>query len=168
MFAGHETTANLIASSMLALCQHPDQQAALRSGTVPITGAVEEFLRWDGPGKAITRVLAADVELDGHQLRAGQRAFLLLAAANRDPAVFDDPDTLRLDRDASKHLGFGGGAHFCLGASLARLETRIALPILLEALPEIALSPAHDLEWQRVLLTRGLEALWLRSGSAAT
>jgi cytochrome P450 len=164
MFAGHETTANLIASSMLALCRYPDQLDLLRHGKVPIASAVEEFLRWDGPGKAITRVLAEDVELDGQQLLAGQRVFLILAAANRDPAVFDDPDALRLDRDANKQLGFGGGAHFCLGASLARLETRIALPILLDALPNVRLSPGHELEWQQVLLTRGLKTLWLEVG----
>jgi cytochrome P450 len=109
-------------------------------------------------------VLAEDVELDGQQLLAGQRVFLILAAANRDPAVFDDPDALRLDRDANKQLGFGGGAHFCLGASLARLETRIALPILLDALPNVRLSPGHELEWQQVLLTRGLKTLWLEVG----
>lgn len=168
MFAGHETTANLIASSVLALLQYPDQLELLRAGKVPIAGAVEEFLRWDGPGKAITRVLAEDMELEGHHLRAGQRVFLVLAAANRDPAVFEAPDELRLDRDAGRHLGFGGGAHFCLGAALARLETRVALPILLEALPDVRLSPTRELEWQQVFLTRGLKDLWLQTGGAAT
>ncbi len=166
MFAGHETTANLISSSVLALCQHPDQMALMRSGTVEPAKAVEEFLRWDGPGKAITRVLAADVELHGEQLKTRQRCFLVLAAANRDPEVFQAPNDLRIDRDAGKHLGFGGGGHFCLGASLARLETRIALPILLAALPDVRLSPAHELEWQQVFLTRGLKALWLEVGRA--
>lgn len=165
MFAGHETTANLISSSMLALCQHPDQLALLRSGGVDPAKAVEEFLRWDGPGKSITRVLAADAEFRGQHLKMGQRAFLVLAAGNRDPEVFHAPNELRLDReDARKHLGFGGGGHFCMGASLARLETRIALPILLEALPDVRLSPRHELEWQQVLLTRGLKALWLEVG----
>jgi cytochrome P450 len=165
MFAGHETTANLISSSMLALCRHPDQLELLRSGTVDPAKAVEEFLRWDGPGKAITRVLAEDVEFHGQQLRKGQRAFLVLAAANRDPDVFDAPNQLRIDReDAKKHLGFGGGGHFCMGASLARLETRIALPILLAALPDVRLAPDAELEWQQVFLTRGLKELWLETG----
>lgn len=167
MFAGHETTANLISSSMLALCQNPDQMALLRSGTVDPADAVEEMLRWDGPGKSITRVLAADAEFRGRHLKKGQRAFLVLAAANRDPEVFEAPDELRIDReDARKHLGFGGGGHFCLGASLARLETRIALPILLAAMPEVRLSARHELEWQQVFLTRGLKSLWLEVGAA--
>ncbi|MGQ0624426.1 MAG: cytochrome P450 [Sporichthyaceae bacterium] len=168
MFAGHETTANLISSSMLALCRHPDQLELLRSGRVDPAKAVEEFLRWDGPGKSITRVLACDAEFGGHLLKKGQRAFLVLAAANRDPEVFSHPDDLRLDRaDCAKHLGFGGGGHFCMGASLARLETRIALPILLRALPDVRLSAHHSLEWQQVLLTRGLKALWLTTGPGA-
>lgn len=167
MFAGHETTANLISSSMLALCQHPDQMELLRSGKVEAAKAVEEFLRWDGPGKSITRVMAEDTEFRGQQLRKGQRVFLVLAAANRDPEVFEAPDELHIDRDDSKkHLGFGGGGHFCMGASLARMETRIALPILLEALPDVRLAPGVELEWQQVLLTRGLKELWLETGSA--
>lgn len=166
MFAGHETTANLISSSMLALCQHPDQLELLRQGKVEPAKAVEEFLRWDGPGKAITRVLAEDTEFRGHPMRRGERAFLVLAAANRDPEVFAAPDEFRLDReDAKKHLGFGGGGHFCLGASLARMETRIALPILLDALPEVRLAAGAELEWQQVFLTRGLKELWLETGA---
>lgn len=165
MFAGHETTANLISSSILALCQNPDQMELLRSGNVDPAKAVEEFLRWDGPGKSITRVLAEDVEFRGQHLKKGQRAFLVLAAGNRDPEVFTAPDELRLDReDSVKHMGFGGGGHFCMGAALARLETRIALPILLAALPDVRLAPDRELEWQPVFLTRGLNALWLSAG----
>lgn len=165
MFAGHETTANLISSSMLALCQHPDQRELLRAGQVAPAKAVEEFLRWDGPGKSITRVMATDAEFWGQHLRKGQRVFLVLAAANRDPEIFANPDELHLDReDVKKHLGFGGGGHFCLGASLARMETRIALPILLEALPDVRLARGVELEWQQVLLTRGLKELWLETG----
>jgi cytochrome P450 len=167
MFAGHETTANLISSSMLALCQHPDQMELLRSGKVEPAKAVEEFLRWDGPGKSITRVMGDDAEFWGQHLKKGQRVFCVLAAGNRDPDVFDSPNELRLDReDAKKHLGFGGGGHFCMGASLARLETRIALPILLEALPDVRLAAGVDLEWQQVLNTRGLNELWLETGTA--
>ncbi len=167
MFAGHETTANLISSSMLALCQHPDQMELMRSGKVDPVKAVEEFLRWDGPGKAITRVLADDTEFWGQSLRKGQRAFLVLAAANRDADVFEAPNELRIDReDVKKHMGFGGGGHFCMGASLARLETRIALPILLDALPDVRLAAGVELEWQQVFLTRGLKELWLETGQA--
>jgi cytochrome P450 len=163
LFAGHETTANLIASSMLALLRHPDQLEALRTGAVSARVAVEEFLRYDGPGKAVVRVLAEDAEYGGEQLRQGQRVFLVLASANHDPAVFDDPDRLRLDRDAKQHMAFGGGAHFCLGSALARLETSTALPILVNALPGIRLAE-RELSWQPVFLTRGLRELWVEAG----
>jgi cytochrome P450 len=163
LFAGHETTANLIASSMLALMRHPDQLEALRAGRVPARSAVEELLRFDGPGKAVVRVLAEDAEYGGELLRGGQRVFLVLASANHDPAVFDDPDRLRLDRDARQHMAFGGGAHFCLGSALARLETATALPILVNALPEVRLS-GRELSWQPVFLTRGLRELWVEAG----
>ncbi|MBF6556335.1 MAG: cytochrome P450 [Acidimicrobiales bacterium] len=163
LFAGHETTANLIASSMLALIRHPEQLDAFREGRVPAKTAVEEFLRFDGPGKAVVRVLADDADYGGEQLAKGQRVFLVLASANRDPAVFDDPDRLRLDRDAKQHMAFGGGAHFCLGASLARLEAATALPILARALPGVRLAD-RELRWQPVFLTRGLQDLWLHAG----
>lgn len=161
LFAGHETTSNLITSSMLALLQNPSELEKLRAGDVTIRNAVEELLRWDGPGKAVTRVLAEDVELGGELLREGQRVFFVLAAANRDPAVFDDPDMLKLDRDTSRHAAFGHGVHFCLGGALARLELWVALPILLEALPSVRLAD-RELVWQQVFLTRGLQALWLQ------
>jgi cytochrome P450 len=160
LFGGHETTANLIANSMLALVRHPDQLTAFRAGEMPIKGAIEEFLRYDGPGKAVVRVLAEDAEYGGELMRKGQRVFLVLASANHDPAVFDQPDVLRLDRDTREHIAFGGGAHFCLGAALARLEAAVALPILVEALPGVRLAD-RELRWQPVFLTRGLRDLWL-------
>jgi cytochrome P450 len=160
LFGGHETTANLIANSMLALIRHPDQLAAFRAGEVPIKGAIEEFLRYDGPGKAVVRVLADDAEYGGELMRKGERVFLVLASANHDPAVFEQPDELRLDRDTREHIAFGGGPHFCLGAALARLEAAVALPILVEALPGVRLAD-RELCWQPVFLTRGLDQLWL-------
>jgi cytochrome P450 len=163
LFAGHETTANLIASSMLALIRHPEQMDAFCAGRVPVKSAIEEFLRYDGPGKAVVRVLAEDAEYAGQQLGKGQRVFLVLASANHDPAVFDEPDELRLDRDAKQHMAFGGGAHFCLGAALARLEAATALPILANALRGVRLTD-RELSWQPVFLTRGLRELWLRPG----
>jgi cytochrome P450 len=165
LFAGHETTANLIASSMLALLQHPSELARLRSGEVEIRSAVEELLRWDGPGKAVVRVVAEDLELEGQTLRAGQRVFLVLAAANRDPRVFDDPDVLRLNREnLSQHVAFGHGFHFCLGASLARLEAQVAIPRILDAYPDLRLA-SRPLRWQPVFLTRGLEELIVVAGT---
>lgn len=167
LFAGHETTSNLITSSILALWQHPDQREALRSGDVSPRDAVEELLRWDGPGKAVTRVLAEDVELGGEQLRAGQRVFFVLAAANRDPEVFTEPDVLRLDRDTSRMVAFGHGVHFCLGGALARLELWTCLPMLLEALSDVRLAD-RELRWHQVFLTRGLQDLWLERHSVAS
>ncbi len=164
LFAGHETTANLISSSVLALLQHPDQRDRLRDGGVDTKLAVEELLRWDGPGKAVVRVLAEDVAMEGQTLRAGQRVFLVLAAANRDPRAFHRPDELRLDRVDNPHVAFGHGFHFCLGASLARLEAEIAVPKVLRAYPHLALGD-EPLRWQPVFLTRGLEALPVRASA---
>lgn len=165
LFGGHETTANLIANAMLALLRHPGELAALRDGHVDPARAVEEFLRFDGPGKAVVRVMREDVEFHGELLRQGQRVFLVLAAANHDPEVFDEPDVLRLDRPNSNfHVAFGFGAHFCLGAALARLEAGIAVPALLTALPRLRLAD-RPLRWQQVFLTRGLQELWLDGAS---
>lgn len=165
LFAGHETTANLIASSILALLQWPDELARLRAGEVEVKPAIEELLRWDGPGKAVVRVLAEDVELQGQQMKAGQRVFMVLAAANRDPRVFDEAETLKLDREnLNDHVAFGHGFHFCLGASLARLEAQIAIPKILEAYPNLKLG-TPELEWQPVFLTRGLERLIVDAGT---
>ncbi|AEH10050.1 MULTISPECIES: cytochrome P450 [Protofrankia] len=166
LFGGHETTANLIANSILALIRHPDQMRVFREGRVPVRGAVEEFLRYDGPGKAVVRVLAEDAEFEGARMRQGQRVFMLLASANHDPAVFDSPDVLRLDRTAAKpHVAFGFGAHFCLGAALARLEASTALPIVVRALPGLRLAD-RELTWQPVFLTRGLRELWVEAGGS--
>jgi cytochrome P450 len=162
LFGGHETTANLIANSMLALLRHPAELTALREGRIAPDRAVEEFLRFDGPGKAVARVMREDTMLHGEMLRRGQRVFLVLASANHDPDVFDDPGSLRLDRaNASQHVAFGFGAHFCLGAALARLEASIAVPALAAALPGVRLAD-RPLHWQQVFLTRGLKELWLR------
>ncbi|HVV11884.1 cytochrome P450 [Amycolatopsis sp.] len=162
LFGGHETTANLIANSMLALLRHPEQLAALRDGRIAPRQAVEEFLRYDGPGKAVVRIMREDTEFAGETLRKGQRVFLLLAAANHDPDVFDDPDVLRLDRAENPHVAFGFGPHFCLGSALARLEASIAVPALVAGLPGVRLAD-RQLRWQQVLLTRGLQELWLHN-----
>ncbi|MCW2959532.1 MAG: Peroxidase, partial [Solirubrobacterales bacterium] len=165
LFAGHETTANFIANSLLALLRNPEQLAALRDGEADDRAAVEELLRYDGPGKAMARVMREDCEVDGQLLRAGQRVFLVLASANRDPRIFDAPDELRLARDPKDHLAFGKGFHFCLGASLARLESAVVIPRALRAFPDMVLTDA-PLHWQPVFLARGLEALPVRVGAA--
>lgn len=159
LFGGHETTANFIANSLVALLRHPQECTALREGKVDPSVAIEELLRFDGPGKAITRVVKEDFTYEGFNFDAGDRVFLILAAANRDPEVFEDPNTLRLNRDGSRrHIAFGYGAHFCMGAQLARLEASIAVPAIIRRLPQMRLAD-RPLEWIPVLLTRGQHAL---------
>jgi len=158
LFGGHETTTNLIANGVLALLQHPEQARLLREdpGLAPV--AVEEILRYDGPAKAVVRVAAEDLDLLGRRIAAGDRVFLLPAAANRDPAVFERPNELDITRHPNPHLGFGAGMHYCLGASLARLEGTVAIPRILERFPQLRLTD-QPLTWKPVLLTRGLDTL---------
>lgn len=155
LFAGHETTTNLIGSGLLALLRHPDQRALLDADPSLVAGAVEELLRYDGPAKTVVRLMAADVGLRGRTLRRGDRVFLSPSAANRDPAVFDDPDRLDITRGPGRQLGFGIGMHYCLGAPLARLEAAIAIPRALERLPGLR-TAEDELRWHPVLLSRGL------------
>ncbi len=162
LFAGHETTTNLIGNALLALLQHPDQRALLESGEVGVGPAIEEFLRYDGPAKTVVRQMAVDVELGGQVLRAGQRVFLCPPSANRDPAVFPRPGELDLTRRENPHVGFGFGLHYCLGAPLARLEAGVAIPAVLDRLPGLELDPAAELSWAPVLLSRGLTGLPVR------
>jgi len=161
LFAGHETTTNLIANGMLALARNPDQRALLMREPDAIESAVEELLRYDGPVQALTRIAREEVELAGKLIRAGERIILMLNAANRDPDQFEVPDRLNLRREPNRHLQFGYGIHFCLGAPLARLEARIAFPRLLSRLPD--LEPAiGEPEWLDSLVFRGMKALPMR------
>lgn len=161
-FAGGETTGNLIANGLRALLRHPDQLAAVRADPGLLRGAVEEALRFDGPSKMSIRSAATDVWIDGQLIRAGQRLFLLTAAANRDPAKFSDPARFDVRRDGSTaHLGFGFGPHFCVGAALARLVAHSALDVLVRDHPALALLPGEH-TWQRSLLNRSLTALPVR------
>lgn len=157
LFAGHETTTNVIGSGLLALLQHPAQRALLDARPDMVDAAVEEILRFDGPAKTVARVMGDDVELRGRRLRTGERVFLSPSSANRDPAVFEDPDTLDITRDKSGQLGFGVGMHYCLGAPLARLEASIAIPHALERLPGLRLTD-EPLRWHPVLLSRGMQS----------
>ncbi|MTV26386.1 cytochrome P450 [Nitriliruptoraceae bacterium ZYF776] len=159
LFGGHETTTNLIANGVLALLADPDAAAAVRDGRAAPRETVEELLRFDGPAKSVARIVGSPTELGGHRLSPGARVFLMLASANRDPAVFERPDELVLDRNPNPHLGFGVGIHYCLGAPLARLEAGIAIPQLLRRFGDLRVVDAGSLRWTPVLLTRGLTAL---------
>lgn len=164
LFGGHETTANLIGNAILALLNAPDQFQALKNDRVTGIQAIEECLRYGGPGKAVTRVMKEDIEFYGQQLRKGDRAFLILAAGNRDPSVFDEPEQLILDRVFPKrHLAFGSGVHFCMGAQLARLEASIVVPMIVKRFPNLARTD-KPLQYMPVLLTYGQSALYLRAG----
>ncbi|MCB1865508.1 MAG: cytochrome P450 [Chromatiales bacterium] len=156
--AGFETVANFISNAMLALLRNPEQFDRLRAEPALMESAVNELLRYDGPVRTSTRRWAAvDFELDGQRIRRGETIRLVLSSANRDANVFSDPDRLDLNRDGPRNLAFGGGIHYCLGASLAKLEARIALSTLLERLPNLRLAadPAA-LPWRSSILIRGL------------
>jgi cytochrome P450 len=164
LVAGHETTVNLIGNGTLALLQHPDQLAKLKADPGLIRNAVEEMLRYNGPVEVATeRFVMEPMELGGQQLKVGDLVFVSLIGANHDPDVFPNPHVFDITRDAHKHIAFGNGIHYCLGAPLARLEGTIAISTLLRRLPDLQLNAAvEDLEWSESLLLHGLKALPLR------
>jgi cytochrome P450 len=157
LIAGHETTVNLIGNGVLALLQDPGALDRLRREPELAGTAVEELLRHGSPVQWTGRVALADVELGGRRIAANQSVVGILAAANRDPAVFADPDRLDLGRHPNPHLSFGRGIHFCLGGPLARMEAQILLPALLERFPELRL--AGEPEPRPTLNLRGLARL---------
>jgi len=137
LFAGHETTRNLIGNGMQALLQHPREIERLRDSPDLIRSVVEEFLRFDSPVQYLNRVLKEDAELFGEQLSAGNCVMIILGAANHDPAQFPYPDMLDLARSNNAHLSFGGGAHFCIGNQLARLEAQTAILSMIQQFPKM-------------------------------
>lgn len=152
--AGHETTTNLIANAVLALLRNPGERRRLQDDPSLIGSAVEEFLRYDSPVQVTDRVASVDCEIAGHPIRKGMVVALLLGAANRDPARFADPDRLDLGRQDNHHLSFGHGAHFCLGAALARIEAQIVIPTLLRRFPDLDGDRAPT-KWKRSMVLRG-------------
>ncbi len=158
LIAGHETTVNLIGNGTLALLRHPDQWRALQEKPELAGVAVEELLRYDSPVQMTARVAHATFEYHGHTIRRGQEVAFLLGAANRDPSRFPNPDRLDLSRGDSRHLSFGGGIHYCLGAPLARMEGEIAFGTLARRLPTLQLA-ADEVTYRDNFLLRGLSAL---------
>jgi len=161
LFAGHETTTHHIANGLRALLAFPDQLALLRERPDLAASAIEELLRYDGPIGAQVRIVQQPQSVHGKAFTRGERVFLLMNAANRDPRAYDAPDRLDLQRRGVPHLTFGFGAHICLGFPLARLEGQIALPALLERWRTIELA-APRLEWIDSMVLRGMKAMPLR------
>ncbi len=160
---GHETTANLLNNSMLALVSHPEVMKDLRDNPGKMTTAVDEFLRYDSPVLSLGRLVTQDTELGEKTLKAGDRVFVMLVGANRDPEVFRNPNDLNITRMPNPHMAFGKGAHFCLGTPLARLEGQIALNAILERFQRIELcEPVESIPWLNSLVTRGPTRLPLR------
>ncbi len=158
LVAGHETTVNLIANGTLALLRHPEARASLQADSALAGSAVEELLRYDSPVQFTSRHALADLDIGGCRVRVGESVVAVLGAANRDPAQFPDPDRLDLARAPNRHVAFGGGIHFCLGAPLARTEARIAISALLARLPGLELGPQPPVRRDTVTL-RGLASL---------
>jgi cytochrome P450 len=158
MAGAYETTTYLISNGLLALLQHPDQLQRLRENPTLIDSAVEELLRYDGPALSVVRRVIEDTEIGGKLLRTGQKLYCMLHAGNLDPARFPEPDRLDIGRKDNRHLGLGQGIHFCLGAVLTRIETKIAINTIVQRLPDLRLD-THELTWVPNLAMRGLQAL---------
>jgi cytochrome P450 len=167
LFAGHETTTNLLSSTFLYLLREPDLWQALQADPSLIPNVVEEGLRYDAAVPGMFRTATQDVTVAGVTIPAGARIFLSFAAANRDDRIFADPEGFDLQRfNADKHLSLGHGIHYCLGAALARLEARIGIEVLLERLPDLRLAPAQRLTYLPSLINRALRQLHVTWGTS--
>lgn len=155
--AGNTTTSSLVSNGLYLLAQHPDQQARLAVTPEAVPNAVEELLRYESPVQWTSRITTRDVEMHGRVVPAGSRVMMLLAAAHRDPRVFEDPDAFDVFRRPRRHLGFGDGVHRCVGAPLARLEGRVALEVIFERVPNFRL--AGEVERLHISTERGLARL---------
>ncbi len=158
LFAGHETTRNLIGNGMYTLLRHPQEAAELREKPEMIRSAVEELLRYESPVQFTARVLKEDIEVCGQDIRKGWTVLCMLGAANRDPKQFKDPDQLNLKRLNNQHLAFGAGIHACIGAQLARLEGQVAIQNLVRRFPKMKLVGPRP-EWASTFGLRGLNSL---------
>jgi cytochrome P450 len=158
LFAGHETTRNLIGNGMYTLLQHPQETAELRENPEMIRSAVEELLRFESPVQFTARVLKEDIEVCGQHIRKGWSILCMLGAANRDPKRFKEPNRLDLKRLNNQHLAFSAGPHACIGAQLARLEGQIAIQSLVQRFPQMKLAGLRP-EWASTFGFRGLKSL---------
>lgn len=159
--AGHRTTRDLFTNGLATLLAHPDQWEALTADPGLVPGAVREFLRFETPTLYVARVPAEPVELDGVTIGAMEPTLILLAAANRDPAVYRDPETFAITRDEAQPLSFAAGAHHCLGANLARMEAEVMLGAVARRLPGLVVDPGGSPAWHQRGPFRGLDALWV-------
>ena len=167
LFAGHETTTNLIGNGTLSLLRHPDQLDVLRRQPDLIPGAVEELLRYDSPVQRVRRITTRDIRIGGREIPKGTPVTAFLGSANRDPAQWDRPDELDVTRPDVFPMSFGGGPHYCIGAALARLEGRIAFETLLDRFDELRLDDGFENRWHPNVAFRGLVELPLRGVRAA-
>ncbi|RAP78182.1 cytochrome P450 [Paenibacillus montanisoli] len=162
LVAGHETTVNMIGNTVLTLFNHPEQRMRLLERPDLIPSSIEEALRFESPVQMTSRLASADIELGGQKIRQGQVVQVMLGAANRDPAQFDQPDRFNIERAPNRHLAFASGAHFCLGAPLARLEGEIALTVLMNRFPKLRQAD-RPLKRTQSVLFRGLDRLYVRT-----
>ena len=164
LFAGHETTTNLIGNAALLLLRNPEQLSSLRVSPELVDSMIEEVLRFDGPTNGLVRVVAKEHELHGRTLREGERVFVMVNSANRDPRMFEDAETFDITRKQNRHLTFGQGIHLCLGAKLAREEGRIAVSKLFERFPDLSLDNENPPEWLDAMVPRGTRRLPVKLG----
>ncbi|MFQ3630579.1 cytochrome P450 [Roseiflexus sp.] len=160
LLAGHETTTNLVGNGTLALLRHPDQFAMLRDHPELTASAIEELLRYDSPVQLTSRRALVDIEFHGHRIEAGQTVTVFIGSANRDPAQYEDPARLDLTRSDVRHLSFGHGSHYCLGAPLARLEGQVAIGALVRRFPNARLLDER-IVWRDNFALRGVQSLRL-------
>jgi cytochrome P450 len=163
LFAGHETTTNLLSTATLTMMRNPEQRSWLAANPEKVSAAVEEFLRYEAPTNAMGRIVRKTHAVGGTVLKEGDRLFAIINAANRDETQFAEADKVDLGRQPNRHLTFGQGTHFCLGAQLARLEARLALPTLIDRFPKMSTGSSPP-EWLDSLVMRGLKSLPVKTG----
>ena len=159
LFAGHETTTNLISNGILTLIKNPKELEKFISNPNLIDATIEEIMRFDGPTNSLVRNIAKDHKFHDKNMKEGDRVFAMVSSANRDETVFENPDSFMINRSSNRHLTFGFGPHLCIGATLAREEGRIALSSLFKRFPKISLKNNSSFEWVDAMVPRGLKRL---------